>query len=296
MAKAQISCIRIVPYKQYTDGTWGSILIVGWQTDAPTAYLFNSIERKSDSPNTTRNVLLDQEAEMYERYIQDKPDDVDAKSVYAAYGVIRLGGKLLSAHITDLVCENLNKHSGNNQRNIQRVKQLIEDAKRNGETQPLEDELRQHMSASEAWVRAILEQTLPLITSGYKHEQWLRTTLAAVHLPAERKIRMSRVKGEEGIRAVYESNECKTKADWGVVFKIMVEKKYIAKTSYTAGAHIINQVCGEEVTTASAIKQSPAMSIIGGSIARGWTDKAHNRQSSNLLIHYQKIADEFLKN
>jgi len=296
MNNAPISCIRLVPYKQYADGTWGSILLIGWQSDEPSAFLFNSSERKPGSPNTARNSLLDQEVEMYARYIEDKPTGRDARSVYGEYGVVRLAGTLVSAHIADLVCENLNKHSANTQRDVHRVKRLTESARQSSQTNVFEEELRSHMADESAWVRSILEQTLPLITSGYNHTQWLQSALTALQQTAEKKGRLTRVKGEDGILAVYKSGECKTKADWGVVFKIMVEKKYIAKTSYTAGAHMINQVCGEEVTTASAIKQSPAMTIIGGSITRGWTDKAHNRQSSNLLIHYQKIADVFLKN
>lgn len=295
MNNAPISCIRLVPYKQYADGTWGSILLIGWQSDEPSAFLFNSSERKPGSPNTARNSLLDQEVKMYERYMEAEPTERDARSVYGEYGVVRLAGTLVSAHIADLVCENLNKHSEKPQRDVNRVNKLIERTRLIGQSNVLEEELRSHMADESAWVRSILEQTLPLITSGYKHEQWLRATQAAVKQPVEKESRLPRVQGASGIRAVYESAGCKTKADWGVVFKIMVEKKYIARAAYTAGAYIINQVCGEEVTTASAIKQSPALKIIGGTIARGWTDKAHNRQSSNLLIHYQTIADVFLK-
>lgn len=296
MNNAPISCIRLVPYKQYADGTWGSILLIGWQSDEPSAFLFNSSERKPGAPNTARNSLLDQEVEMYARYMENKPTGQDARSVYSEYGVVRLAGTLVSAHIADLVCENLNKHNANTRRDVHRVKRLMDSVSLSGQATMLEEELRSHMADESTWIRSILEQTLPLITSGYNHTQWLQSTLAALQHSVDKKSRLTRVKGEDGILAVYKSGVCKTKADWGVVFKIMVEKKYIAKTSYTAGAHMINQVCGEEVTTASAIKQSPAMTIIGGSIARGWTDKAHNRQSSNLLIHYQKIADEFLKN
>lgn len=296
MNNTPFSCIRLVPYKQFADGTWGSILVIGWQSDEPSAFLFNSSERKPGSPNTARNSLLDQEVEMYEHYLKNHPTGRDARSMYEDYGVIRLAGTLVSAHIADLVCENLNKHSETKRHNVNRVKKLLENAGHGGQTNLLEEELRSHMADESAWERSILEQTLPLITSGYNHKQWLQSALATIQHSTETKSRLTRVKGENGILAVYKSGQCKTKADWGVVFKIMVEKKYIAKTSYTAGAHMINQVCGEEVTTASAIKQSPAMTIIGGSLTRGWTDKAHNRQSSNLLIHYQKIADEFLKN
>ena len=73
MDNTQISCIRLVPYKQFTDGTWGTILVLGWQTEKPSVFLFNSSARKKDAPNTTRNSLLPEEAEQYARYIEDEP-------------------------------------------------------------------------------------------------------------------------------------------------------------------------------------------------------------------------------
>ena len=69
MDNTQISCIRLVPYKQFADGTWGTILVLGWQTEKPSVFLFNSAARKKDAPNTTRNSLLPEEAEQYARYI-----------------------------------------------------------------------------------------------------------------------------------------------------------------------------------------------------------------------------------
>jgi len=286
---ADISCIRLVPFRQFADGTWGSILVVNWLTETPAAFLFHSEERKKESPNTTRNMLLPSETELYNRYLaEESAMALPAKELYAQYGVARLGGELLSAHIADMVCENLNNHDSRNHRDVHRAENRMYQAKAAGKASVLEAELLQHMDAVSAWERQILEQVLPLLKPGYQHSQWLETTLEKL------RAKVYRNDAERGIRAVLESGICKTKADWGAVFKILAERKIVAKTSYLAGAGIINRVCEKEVTTASAIKQSPALVIIGGTVAKGWTDRAHNRQSANLLLHYRDIADIFV--
>ena len=291
---ADISCIRLVPYRQFKDGTWGSILVVNWLSDSPAVFLFNSEERRKDAPNTARNILLPMEKQQYARYNEAYPEEdampiTPTKEVYSQYGVARLGGALIGAHIADMVCENLNKHDARNHRNIQRCSNMIQDAKAKGNISVLESELSAYMEDEAAWARDVIEQTLPLLKPGYNHNEWIQSVRSELHT----KIYTDNT--ERGIRAVLKAGICKTKADWGAVFKILTERKLIAKNSYLAGAGIINRVCEQEVTTASAIKQSPALVIIGGTIAKGWTDKAHNRQSANLLLHYKDIAEIFIK-
>ena len=293
MDNTQISCIRLVPYRQFADGTWGSILVLGWQTEQPSVFLFNSTARKKDAPNTTRNSLLPEEAEMYARYNADEPGIIQGKDAYSRYGVARLCGGLVSAHIADLVCKNLNKHDPIIRRNEDRVKNQLAAIQESRQAAIIEEELIKHADKQSEWQRSILEQILPLVMAGYQHAEWIQTTIDTVRKLAKRKNRLYRSKEESGIKAVVESGICRSKSDWGAVFKILAEKKIVNATSYLAGAKIINQVCGEEVTTASAIKQSPALVILGGKYDKGWTDRVHNRQSANLVLHYQEIADIF---
>ena len=244
MSESKISCIRLLPYRQFADGTWGSILVVDWLSGSPSVFLFNSAERKRESPNTARNYLLPEEEASYARYIEEGEGlSMDPRDAYGKYRVARLAGRLLSAHIADLVCKNLNAHNPANRHKVDRANRLLTSSA----THQLQEELAQHTSEKTSWERGILEQTLPLIAPGYNHQEWLET-----------------------------------------VSKIISDR--------VTGARIINRVCGKEVTTAAALKQSPAMTIIGGTIAKGWTDKLHNRQSTNLLMHYQEIAEVFLKN
>lgn len=288
-----ISCIRLVPYRQFQDGTQGAILVVDWQTNNPSVYLFNSLERKKESPNTAKNNLLQEEEEMFKRYTeatQKSPVNMiaTAKENYLQYGVASLAGLLISSHVADMISENLNKHDPKTRRNVNRTQHLINNAREEHNTQKLESEISSHIDSTSTWQRSILEQILPLLSPGYDHNKWMETTLTYLRAKVYHTIE------EKGIRAVYESGICKNKADWGAVFKILAERKFVAAKSYLAGSKIINQVCEEEVTTDSAIKQSPALVIIGGTLAKGWNDIVHNRQSANLILHYKEIAEKFI--
>ena len=94
-----------------------------------------------------------------------------------------------------------------------------------------------------------------------------------------------------GIRAVFDSHLCKSKSDWGAVFKILVEREFCSKKAYLAGAKFINEVCGIDVTTKDALRQSPALNILGGNAESGWRNREpENRESSGKLLHYREIA------
>lgn len=294
MDNTQISCIRLVPYRQFADGTWGCILVLGWQSDKPSVFLFDSTARMKEAPSSTRNTLLSEEADMYARYIEEETTIANAKDMYARYGVARLCGEFISAHITDLICKNLNAHDPNIVRNEDRVKAMLLAIKESRQASIYEDELVLHAAASSEWQRAILEQILPLVVAGYNHVDWIQSTLLTVQKILKRKNRLYNMREEAGIRAVEEAGICRSKSDRGAVFKILAERKIVSGTSYLAGSKIINQACEREVTTASAIKQSPALVILGGKSANGWVDKIHNRQSANLLLHYRNIANIFL--
>ena len=294
MDNTQISCIRLVPYRQFADGTWGCILVLRWQSEDPSVFLFNSEARKKDSPNSTRNTFISEEADMYALYTEKEASITNLKEAYSRYGVARLCGGLVSAHIADLVSKNLNTHDSNIVRNEDRVRQMLLNIKDSRQASVYEEELFLHTDAKSEWQRVILEQILPLVVPGYNHAEWVQSTLLSVQKIAKRKNRLYKSQEESRIRAVYEAGICKSKSDWGAVFKILAERKIVSGTSYLAGSRIINQTCDKEVTTASAIKQSPALVILGGKCTNGWIDKVHNRQSANLLLHYQNIANVFL--
>ena len=98
------------------------------------------------------------------------------------------------------------------------------------------------------------------------------------------------------IKAVLKSKLCKHKADWAVIFKILVEEGFYAGTDYTAAAARINRACGKPVTTASAIRQSPILDSYSGTWKSGWADRVHNSRSANLLNHYESIARVYTRN
>lgn len=98
------------------------------------------------------------------------------------------------------------------------------------------------------------------------------------------------------IKAVFKAKVCKHKADWAVIFKILVEDGFYAQTDYTAAATRINRACGKSVTTASAIRQSPILSSYSGTWKSGWGDRVHNSRSANLLNHYESIARVYTRN
>lgn len=97
------------------------------------------------------------------------------------------------------------------------------------------------------------------------------------------------------IKAVLKSKLCKHKADWAVIFKILVEEGFYAGTDYTAAAARINRACGKPVTTASAIRQSPILNSYSGTWKSGWADRVHNSRSANLLNHYEGIARAYTR-
>ena len=100
---------------------------------------------------------------------------------------------------------------------------------------------------------------------------------------------------DKRIKAVYKAKVCKYKADWAVIFRILVERGFYVNTDCTAAASRINRACGKQVTTASAIRQSPIMTNYSGTWEKGWMDRVHNLQSAGLLNHYEDIARIFTR-
>ncbi len=465
----QIPCIVLAPYLEYEDGTQGCILVLHWQDTNPSVFLFNNPERRINARDVRLNALTDSEYEMLARYINEFEKDnmflIDNKlqKVYKKYGVVRLAGNFLCAHIADLIGENVNRQKNQRHVPVDRVKEMLAGAHIRYTNDDLEDELLIHMGKRSSWEHFLIEEALSHITQNYNHEEWLNNTLMKIrnafidtfdhmtvqigvdfgrrvaesymkyrstswwrelevtvsmkhmdemrysdfgfqeilafyglsqfiatnkpfdnfklgvgpvplpkrielfatyrdnvvkecltelqnmdnpHLSAmptkqdaqkvakekirenfgrvpewlpqasredywlyekafcgaegvvdfdktkEKKIPFSREKA--GIRAVHESGICKHKADWGAVFKILVEKDIFPKTAYLAAADFINDICGKVVTTKDALRQSPALSILGGSAESGWKNRApENRESGRKVMYYQKIAQKY---
>lgn len=464
----QVPCIMLAPYIEYKDGTQGSILVVNWKTTNPAVFLFNCSARKLQDINSGKQFLLPLEYQKLERYIKEGEQEKyyltgdKLKEAYSKFGVARLCGNFISAHIADMVAENINAQQKQHRFDTSRTKEMLAGAHLQYTNCDLEDELLLHMGSVCKWERSILTQALPLIARGYNHDEWLKSILKTIRtafvgtfenitvplavdfghrlaaayakddtvmwwreleksvsmqhqnefryvdfgiqeiiafyglskyigaeqpmdelvlnvekVPLEKRIdifkdykehvekecledlrkadnpllsamptkqdaqkeakeRMQKnlgktpnwlpeqyrfdysqyeqafcqfagigdfeptkekkkspyAKERAGIRAVFESGICKHKADWGAVFKILVEKETFSDIAYLAAAEFINKICTIDVTSKDALRQSPAMNILGGNAESGWKNRApENRESARKLLFYRNIAE-----
>lgn len=465
MIQKEIPCICLTGYKKFRNGSTGCILVVDWKTFAPSVFLFNSSERKDN----LHNGLLSAEVEMLAQYEKECEKDgrllMTPQEAYKKYGVARLCGDFLSAHIADLVCENLNTHE-HQQFDTRRTREMLAGAHLQYKNRDLEDELLAYLDDDSEWQRSMLESTLPRIADNYNHKAWINVTLIKIRhafidtlqkmdiqsnvefgfrlasayqkekhvkwwrvleesvsmrypeknieysghgiqeviafcalsryiakdqpggnftlgvekLPQKQRIELFGIykekvekecltelqntedpsrfkmpdkaeaqklaqermalqlgkvpdwlpeenreiyaqyelafcesakigdfdttkvnsraiysKEKKGVRAVYKSGLCKCKADWCAVFMILREREICGKTSYYAGAKFINEACGKEVTSKDALRQSPAIYIIGTqNFERGWHNRdIGNREADGKLQLYIKIGQVF---
>lgn len=460
----------LAPYITFNDGTIGCILVINWDQPQPSVFLFDSQNRNTSNPNAAKQrTLFPYELNMLTEYInkgeQRKyyPHNEELKKMYALYGVARLCGNFMSAHIADMIAENIRRQHPSYLGDIGRTKEQLAGAHLQYTNCNLEDELLLHMSNDSLWERSILEQAMPMIEPGYNHNEWLDTILLKIRtafisnlennttatfgadygyrlatayakdtdvkwwrilertvsmkypeeginysnfgfqeivafygltqyiaaqqpfghltldvgrvpltkrielydayknniekecldvlrnednplssrlpskqdaqkvakeimarnygrtpdwlpedcrqdyasydqafynpsddITAKEKKKVPYAKERSGIRAVFDSHLCKTKSDWGAVFKILVERVFCSKKAYFAGAKFINEVCGIDVTTKDALRQSTALNILGGNAESGWRNRdPENRESSGKLLHYREIATIF---
>ena len=65
-------------------------------------------------------------------------------------------------------------------------------------------------------------------------------------------------------------------------------------TDSDAAAEFINEICTIDVTNKDALRQSPALNILGGNAESGWRNRApENRESGRKLLFYRKIAETY---
>ena len=101
---------------------------------------------------------------------------------------------------------------------------------------------------------------------------------------------------EDRILAVFNSNLCKHDADWGVVFKLLIENKEFGfgPTEYDRCADLINTTCKETVTNGDSIRLSKANTSLGGTYETGWRDTNPTTQTKSMLKRYNAIAAVFM--
>lgn len=182
-----ISCIMLTPYIKFEDGTIGSILVINWDRPQPSVFLFDSQNRNATNPNAAKQrTLFPDELKMLTEYINKGEQKQyfftgnQLKEAYSMYGVARLCGNFMSAHIADLICENINAHNPQYRHDTSRTKEQLAGAHLQYTNCNLEDELLLHMSNDSLWERSILEQALPMIEPGYNHNEWLDTILLKI--------------------------------------------------------------------------------------------------------------------
>lgn len=462
-----VSCILLTPYFKFEDGTQGCILVIDWQAANPAVFLFNSLDRQPQNPNARKQFLFPFEYQMLAHYIKEGEQEKyyltgdKLKEAYSTFGVARLCGNFMSAHIADMIGENINAHGTQRHMDTSRIKEMLAGAHLRYTNRNLEDELLLHMDSACQWERSLIAQALPVIARGYNHDEWLKSILKTIRtafvgtfenitvplavdfghrlaaayakddtvmwwreleksvsmqyqhefryvdfgiqeliafyglskyigaeqpmdelvlnvekVPLEKRIdifkdykeqvekecledlrkadnpllsamptkqdaqkeakeRMQKnlgktpnwlpeqcrfdysqyeqafcqfagigdfeptkekkknpyAKERAGIRAVFESGICKHKADWGAVFKILVEKEIFSDIAYLAAADFINDICGIEVTNKDALRQSPALYILKEKAENGWKNRApENRESARKLLFYRSIA------
>lgn len=100
---------------------------------------------------------------------------------------------------------------------------------------------------------------------------------------------------EQRIKAVYDSNLCRIQADWGIVFRLLVELKKFGPTEYDDCADLINSVCGKDVTNTNAIRLSKANQNLSGSYHSGYRDTSPSVQTDSFLKRVNEIADIFMQ-
>ncbi len=92
-------CLRITPYMEFRNGTWGSVLLLGFDSQESLLFLFNSSERADELEHCKDNTLSPAEADCLYHYQEVCIKEFDgfyriSKEIYKKFGVVLLTGKL----------------------------------------------------------------------------------------------------------------------------------------------------------------------------------------------------------
>ena len=102
-------------------------------------------------------------------------------------------------------------------------------------------------------------------------------------------------RNKRAVLAVYEQCSCNA-ADWAVVIKLLEEQGAVPKSAYQNAAAYINDICGQEVTSAESIARSAIYTKLIGKYPN-WRikDGEESRKAPNKLRKYLRIAQVFIE-
>ena len=102
-------------------------------------------------------------------------------------------------------------------------------------------------------------------------------------------------RNRRAVLAVHQQCAC-APAEWAVVVKLLEEQGAIQKSAYLNAAAYINEICGQEVTSARAIARSIIYTKIIGQYP-DWRikDDEQSRKTPNILRKFMNIAQVFIK-
>lgn len=182
----QYASLRITPYKEFQDGTKGSVLLLRFNCSDSLLFLFNSPEREEESDYGKSNNLHAAELDLFHTYRQFCTDEHEGfycttKEIYERYGVVLLAGEYVTAPLADYFCHNLNTQDEKRRSNWQttRVSNLFSMARTECWLYKIEDEFADYLSEDRQWQRSITMEALTpwkmdKELDGYLHMDWRR--------------------------------------------------------------------------------------------------------------------------
>lgn len=182
----QYASLRITPFKEFEDGTKGSVLLLRFNCTDSILFLFNNPAREEESDLGKSNHLHPSELDQfltYRQFCEEKNDGYYqvSKEAYEQFGVVLLAGEYETALIADRFCQNLNSQPEKPLNNWQtdRLPNLFSRARTECWLYKIEDEINDFLSEESQWQRAITMEALTpwkmdKELDGYLHMDWRR--------------------------------------------------------------------------------------------------------------------------
>lgn len=161
-------CIRIAPYKEFSDGTKGSVLLLRYNAEDSLIVLIDSPERIDEYEHGKNNTLFPSEIDQFYAYRQACIEHNEghyciSKERYDEFGIVVLSDVFVSAVIADFICENVNNQDPRRSNWATcRTSNLFSNALHGCKLSEIEDELKEFQSEDYKWQRAIILETLNL--------------------------------------------------------------------------------------------------------------------------------------
>lgn len=185
----QYACLRVTPYREFKDGTKGSVLLLRFNCTDSLLFLFNSPDRAEESDYGKSNNLYPSELDQFYAYRQECCENNDeqyrsSKELYEKFGVVILAGEYATALIADRFCANVNSQDEKRRSNWQtdRVPNLFTKARTECWLYMIEDTIKAYLSEDFQWQRSIVMQALSLYSMDkmfdeYLHMDWYKVRL-----------------------------------------------------------------------------------------------------------------------